>query len=102
MIFEWIKNKITSAGYFYQKKVKNPIRQVKRQVYILSTYLRQYGIDTWIMGYVFLVERNSPVESDHVLESQRDIDDVIHFGTNNNLTIAQKNSIVELLTKERS
>lgn len=95
---DWIKNKITPSGNFYQKKVRNPINQVKRQIYILSKYLKQYGIDVWIMGYVFMVERNSPVESEYILESRRDIDDVLHFGTDNNLTAIQKHKIVELLS----
>ena len=34
--FEWVKNKVTDAGNIDQKTVKNPIPQVKRQIYILS------------------------------------------------------------------
>ena len=56
--FEWIKNKYTEAGNFYQKSVKNPIKQIKRQVYILSGYLKAHGFDVWIEEYVFLVEGN--------------------------------------------
>lgn len=34
--YEWAKYHTTEVGNIYSKQVKNPIRQVKRQVYILS------------------------------------------------------------------
>lgn len=37
--YEWKKYKKTAAGNVYEKTVKNPIKQVKRQVYILAKYL---------------------------------------------------------------
>ena len=80
--YEWIKNKISPGGSFYQTKVKNPIRQVKRQIYILSQVFKQNYIDAWIEGYVFLTERNSPVDSPLVLDTQADMDRVIHSGDN--------------------
>ncbi|MCR4908700.1 MAG: NERD domain-containing protein [Lachnospiraceae bacterium] len=73
---EWLKS--ISSGAFFQKSVKNPIWQVKRQVSILSDYLKQYGIKSKIEGYAFLLERNSPVESPFILSSQKDIDSVIY------------------------
>lgn len=80
--FEWIKNKTTYAGNFYQKTVKNPIGQMKRQIYILSKYLKERHIDVWIEGYVFLIERNSPVDSPYILKTQKDIDTALHTGSN--------------------
>ena len=76
--YEWIKNKITPGGQFYQKTVKNPIKQVKRQVNVLSQYLQNNGINVWIKGYVFFVEQNCPVQSEYVLATQRDIDEAVH------------------------
>ncbi|MBR3469182.1 MAG: NERD domain-containing protein [Lachnospiraceae bacterium] len=76
--YEWIKNKMTPGGQFYQKTVKNPIKQVKRQVNILSQYLQNNGINAWIKGYVFFVEQNCPVQSEYVLATQRDIDEAVH------------------------
>lgn len=95
--FEWVKNKVTDAGNIYQKTVKNPIPQVKRQIYILSGRLKQRKISVWVEGYVFFVERNSPVRSDYVLDTRRDIDRVIHHGTDNNLSNADKKRIVDAL-----
>lgn len=76
--YEWVKKKISSGGELYIKNVKNPIKQVKRQVYVLSQFLKDNMINAWIDGYVFLVERNSPIDSTYILESKGDIDEVIH------------------------
>lgn len=76
--YEWEKRKISSGGEEYIKSVKNPIKQVKRQVYVLSQLLKENNIKVWIDGYAFLVERNSPVDSQYILESREDIDAVIH------------------------
>ncbi len=96
--YDWIKTKCTDAGNIYQEPVKNPIKQVKRQVYILSSFLKLYGINVWVEGYAFLVGRNSPVRSKYVLDSINGINDAIHLGTNNNLTKSQKDRILELLS----
>lgn len=95
--YNWVQTKMTSSGYFYQNNVKNPIKQVNRQVYILSNFLRQYGADVWIEGYVILLENNSPVEHSCILKTQADIDRVIHNGRNQNLTQAMKEKVVSLL-----
>lgn len=76
--FDWIQTKSSSAGEFYQKTVKNPIGQVKRQIYILSKFLQEKDVHVWIEGYVFFVERNSPIKSGYILETRRDIDRAIH------------------------
>lgn len=95
--YEWIKRKVSRGGNIYQKTVNNPIRQVKRQIYILSNYLKQYGINVWVEGYVFLVEMNSPIESGYILNTRNDIDNAIHLKTNNKLTNASVDRIIELL-----
>ena len=95
--FEWTKTKCTPAGYIYQKTVKNPIKQVKRQVYILAEYLRQYGFEVWVEGYAFMIENNSPVESQIILKNQADINKAIHYGRNNNLREQTKTQIAEFL-----
>lgn len=56
----------------------NPIKQVKRQIYILSKYLKDNGIKAWIDGYVFFANHNSPVDSKYVLNTITDIDKTIH------------------------
>lgn len=96
--FEWIKNKETEAGIFHHKMVKNPIKQVKRQISILSQYLRENGVFIWVEGYTFLVENNSPINSSYVLNTQKDIHTAIHLGTNNKITKKTKEKIIKLLS----
>lgn len=84
--YEWKKYKTTPGGDIYCKTVKNPIKQVKRQIYILSHILRQHKLDVWVDGYVILLEKNSPVDDNMILESLSDIDKAIHGLGNNRLS----------------
>ena len=76
--YEWRKYKTTSAGNTYESSVMNPIKQVKRQVYLLAKYLRYFGSDIWVEGYAFLLQDNSPVDSKYLLRTPDDIDRAIH------------------------
>lgn len=76
--FSWRKLHTSRAGKTYVKEVKNPLRQVKRQVYILSRCLSRRGIRIWVEGYVYLVEKNSPVRSPYILSSAAAVDRAIH------------------------
>ena len=84
--YGWKKYKTTPGGDIYCKTVKNPIKQVKRQIYILSHILRQHKLDVWVDGYVILLEKNSPVDDNMILESLSDIDKAIHGLGSNNLS----------------
>ncbi len=96
--YEWVKTKISSSGNSYTKIVKNPIKQVNRQVYLLAQFLKYYGVDVWVEGYTFFVQGNSPVDCKQVLESAQDINYVIHNGANRNLTNAKVQEIQKLLS----
>lgn len=76
--YEWKKYKKTSAGNVYVENVKNPIKQVKRQIYILSNKFKFYGIDVWIRGYVMLMHLNNPIGSRYFLSRADEIDKAIH------------------------
>lgn len=95
--YDWLQIKDAGYGNAYQKTVKNPIKQVKRQIYILSKLLKDNGINIWIEGYVFFVQGNSPVQSDYVVDTQADIDRIIHDGKNQHISVAVINSIREIL-----
>jgi len=84
--YEWKKYKTTPGGDIYRKTVKNPIKQVKSQIYILSHILRQHKLDVWVDGYVILLERNSPVDDNMILESLSDIEKAIHRVGNQRLS----------------
>lgn len=95
--YDWLQIKDAGYGNAYQKRVKNPIKQVKRQIYILSKLLKDNGINIWIEGYVFFVQGNSPVQSDYVVDTQADIDRIIHDGSNRNISETVINNIREIL-----
>ncbi len=79
--FNWEKYKNDGYGNTFVKEVKNPIKQVKRQIYILAKYLDYFHV--WVEGYVILIHGNSPVQSKYLLENIEDIDRAIHtFGRN--------------------
>lgn len=76
--YEWQKIKITDSGNMYSKQVRNPIRQLKRQIYLLAHYFQGHRIKIWVEGYVILLHQNSPVDSGYIISSLSDIDMAIH------------------------
>lgn len=74
----WTKYKYTYDTQVYRKVIKNPFKQVHRQVWLFKQYLKKHDIHIWIKGYLFFVERNCPVVSEEVLVTQRDIEKAIH------------------------
>lgn len=79
--YEWEKRKITDAGNVYIKHVKNPIKQIKRQIFLLAKYLQDYGVDVWVEGYVILLKNNSPIENEHILSTNDNL--YVTFHTKN-------------------
>lgn len=97
--YEWVKYHTTDAGNTYSKIVKNPIKQVKRQVYVLAKFLEYYGaVRVWIEGYALLLQGNSPVASKYVLSNIQDIDKAIHTPNRNRLTRSDMEAISRLLS----
>lgn len=96
--YEWQKLKTTSAGNTYEKKVKNPIRQVRRQVYILAHHLESCGLRVWVKGYAILIQDNSPVESDYLLHSVADIECAIHTRDRTLLSADTVDAIIKLIS----
>ena len=95
--YEWQKYKTTDAGNIYEKTVKNPITQVKRQIYILAKFLNYYGISVWVRGYALLLHGNSPVDSKYILSDLADIDRKIHTADRRMLDSKTVDSIKGLL-----
>ena len=96
--YEWQKYKTTDAGNTYEKTVKNPIKQVKRQIYILARYLEYYGSRVWVRGYAILLHGNSPVQSEYILTSVADIDRAIHTSDRRMLDAKTLEKITELMS----
>ena len=76
--FEWTKEKISPGGNVFYKQVKNPIKQIKRQTYILSQFLKENNIRVWISGYAYFINGNSPVDDDCVINDIDELDRIIH------------------------
>ncbi len=98
--YEWQKYKTTDAGNTYEKTVKNPIKQVKRQIYILARYLEYYGSRVWVRGYAILLHGNSPVQSEYILTSVADIDRAIHTSDRRMLDAKMLEKITELMSSK--
>lgn len=49
---EWTQYKVGRGGGKYSKKMANPVKQVKGQVYKLSKFLKEQGINVWVEGIV--------------------------------------------------
>ena len=81
----------------YVKEVRNPIKQVKREIYLLKELLHIYGVYLWIDGYVLFVNMNSPVESEYTINDQSEIDDILHLRRNQVLTKNQIEKIISIL-----
>lgn len=88
---EWVERK-----YLEEKNVKNPIKQVRRQIDILSKRLKNNGLRAWIDGYVIFIHDNSPMNSKYII-SLDDIDRVIHTQGKNKLTNEQVEKISEII-----
>ena len=74
-----------------KRKEVFPIKQVKRQVYILERTLN--GFNLWVEGYAFLVQGNSPVQSNYILENAEDIERAIHSPGQNHLSLQEVEQI---------
>lgn len=93
----WNKYKISRGNKEYIKEVRNPIKQLKREIYLLKEYLKYYGVDLWIEGYVLFVNMNSPVESEYTVNDKSEIDDILHLRRNQVLTKNQIEKIISIL-----
>lgn len=94
---QWRKFHISRGGKMYFKTVRNPVKQVRRQIHIVSSFLKYYGINVWVEGYVILVENNAPVESDYILNDMNELELILHDKERKQLDEKQINQIVDLL-----
>lgn len=97
--FVWKKTKTTFHGNSYTQEVKNPVRQVKRQTYILAHYLESHGVKVWVEGYAILLQGNCPINSRFVLYNKKDIDRRLHKTGKANIDNDTVKRIVKILGK---
>jgi hypothetical protein len=95
--FEWSKYHTSRGGNTYVKTVKNPIKQVSRQVYILAGYLKRHGVGAWVDGYAIILGSKSPVKSGYVLKDTDELDKAVHTPGKKPLDRASVESVSRLL-----
>ena len=96
--FEWTKEKISPGGNVFYKQVKNPIKQIKRQTYILSQFLKENNIRIWISGYAYFINGNSPVDDESVIDDIDELDRIIHTTSDKQYDERLINKAIEALT----
>lgn len=94
--YVWQKYHTTDAGNVYQKTVKNPIPQVKRQIYILHKFLEANGLHVWVRGYVVFLYNNSPIKHKNILAGERSIRTALHTFEKRTLSPREIERISEL------
>ncbi len=97
---KWQRIKVSGGGRVYSDTVDNPFGQLRREIDILARYLRSYGCDVWVEGYLYFVNGNCPVESERVLRDEADIDRAIHTPGRWALPREEQNRIADLLREE--
>lgn len=97
----WQKYHTSRGGKTYVKTVKNPIRQVHRQINILAEYLKSRSVSVWVSGYVLLLNDNSPVNSRSVLHNISDADRALHTRQKSMLSERRIERICSLLSREK-
>ena len=95
----WTASLSTNLAYLFSKY---PIRQLKRQVYLLAHYFQLHQIRVWVEGYVILLHQNSPVDSGYIISSLSDIDRAIHTKGKNHLQPKETEQIIALLQQDAS
>lgn len=97
--FEWQKHHTTRGGNTYVKAVKNPLKQVSRQVYLLARFLEKHGVRVWVEGYAMLLCGNSPVNSPHMLHGAGDVDRAVHSAAKRGLDKRSVEAAARLLSQ---
>ncbi len=53
----WIQQKVGRGGTPYENKLYNPVKQVGTHIYCLANYLRQNGVNIYVEGMVYFVNK---------------------------------------------
>lgn len=97
---EWTQTKTSNKGNVYTNTIKNPVKQVNRQVYILSQILKENGIRCWIDGYVFMAGGQCMTDSNNVYTDERQLlQTIMTSGKDGALSDSDINKIKQILSK---
>ena len=94
----WEKVKESDSGNLYSKEIKNPIKQVRRQRWLLKKLLGSYGIyDFRIDGYVLLVNANPHDESEYILTDLSEVERTIHKPGEHPLNKSKRDAVISAI-----
>lgn len=94
----WEKVKESDGGNLYSKEIKNPIKQVRRQIWLLKELLGSYGIyNFWIDGYVLLVNANPHDESEYILTDLSEVERTIHKPGEQPLNKSKRDAVISAI-----
>lgn len=72
----WVQHKVGQRGGRYKAKMRNPIKQVRFQVFRLSSYLKSININVWVEGKVYFSNkkvRSRIAKTDEVFFKQKEL-----------------------------
>lgn len=95
--YDWQKVKAGYNGEFFTKGVKNPIHQVKREIWFLKEYLLDCGIRIWVDGYVYLLSGDTDLDDPMLLRRAHEVEQAIHAPGKRSLTRAEVSAVVRAL-----
>ncbi|MBS7275123.1 MAG: NERD domain-containing protein [Eubacteriales bacterium] len=94
----WEKVKESDSGNLYSKEIKNPIKQVRRQRWLLKKLLGSYGIYNFrIDGYVLLVNANPHDESEYILTDLSEVERIIHTPGEHPLNKSKRDAVISAI-----
>ena len=99
---EWSFTKTSNQGKEYTSSIKNPLKQAKRQTYILSQILKENNINCWIDSYVYILESQCYVSSEKIFLDERSlIHKIVSSGKENALNGADIDRIKNILKNQQ-
>lgn len=99
---EWSFTKISNQGKEYTSSIKNPLKQAKRQTYILSQILKENNINCWIDSYVYILESQCYVGSEKIFLDERSlIHKIVSSGKENALNGVDIDRIKNILKNQQ-
>ena len=94
----WEKVKESDGGNLYSKEIKNPIKQVRRQRWLLKKLLGSYGIYNFrIDGYVLLVNANPHDESEYILTDLSEVEKIIHTPGKHSFNKSKRDAVISAI-----
>lgn len=94
----WEQDKISSSGNPYFNEMKNPLKQLGFQIFLLSQKLKAHGVRVWIDGLVFMPGADEvSVNSDKVVDSpQKMIKMITETKPRKEISVETLNKIVQV------